>query len=396
MSFIPPDPSLTLNDFSNLIGGSPTEVSLPDGQTAWISPSPNEGTTIKILDDGTIVLEGPPGQQLGFFSPDTNLNIRIVGSSQGDVIVTGGNSTIEGADGADTIQITGEGNSYVLGGRDNDRITGGDGDDTLRGGKGDDYITGGEGDSNDLIFGDLGNDTLGGRGGNDTIYGGKGDDCIGGHEGDDVLLGDMGDDSVYGGVGNDTVRGGKDNDIVDGGEGSDLVLGDRGNDTVLGGAGNDTVHGGKGDDLVNGGEGDDILSGEIGDDTIILGWGNNLASGGEGADVFEISVSSVGQVNNIADLGIDTITDFTAFEDVIKLDDQIFMALSGPGGLLPSEFVTIANFDASNPATAGTANLVYDDATGSIYYISPGSQVNKIIELANRPNNLSADDFEII
>lgn len=399
MSFIPPDPSITVNDFSNLIAGSPATIVLPDGATAEVIPGPNENTKIDILDDGTVVIQGSPNQQLGFYAPGTNVNLNVSGSNQSDVIITGiGSSAIDGGEGDDTIQMAG-GNNYVLGGRGNDRIKGGEGDDTIHAGKGNDYVTGGErgpNGGNDLIFGELGDDTLGGRGGDDTIYGGKNDDCIGGHEGNDFLLGDRGNDSVYGGEGDDTIRGGKGNDIVHGGEDNDLLFGDRGSDTVRGGKGDDTIYGGKDDDSITGDAGDDILSGDKGNDTIVIGWGNNLASGGEGADVFEISVSSVGQVNNIADLGIDTITDFTAFEDVIKLDDQIFTALSGPGGLLPSQFVTIANFDASNPVTAGTANLVYDDTTGSIYYISPSTQVNKIIELANRPNNLSADDFEII
>ena len=76
-----------------------------------------------------------------------------------------------------------------------------------------------------------------------------------------------------------------------GGSGNDSLVGYQGNDTLIGGAGNDSLIGGAGKDTINGGKDNDTLT------------------GGDCADVFICAKST----------GKDTITDYTAGEDKIKI-----------------------------------------------------------------------------
>ena len=81
------------------------------------------------------------------------------------------------------------------------------------------------------------------------------------------------------------------NGRVNGGDGDDKLYGGTGKDTLFGGAGNDKLYGGDGDDTLYGQRGDDELTGGAGKDTFIYytGYGN------------------------------ETITDYTADDDKIKL-----------------------------------------------------------------------------
>jgi Ca2+-binding RTX toxin-like protein len=161
------------------------------------------------------------------------------------------------------------------------------------------------GAGDDTITGSFIADTLNAGAGNDLIEGGKGADRISGGDGNDTLYGDSAS-GIPGIVrdGNDTIFGGAGDDLIFGGDGDDSLFGGTGNDTIFGDAGNDTIFGGAGNDSIVGGAGDDVLQGGAGDDTL---------TGGEGADIFRI-------INDTLDgAGVDTITDFTKDEDVIKL-----------------------------------------------------------------------------
>jgi Ca2+-binding RTX toxin-like protein len=96
---------------------------------------------------------------------------------------------------------------------------------------------------------------------------------------------------INGTPGNDNVTGTSGNDIINGSEGDDVLTGLRGNDVLNGGDGNDILSGGKGSDNLNGGLGNDNLVGGGGNDVFVLGAG----------------------------LGVDTISDFTYFQDTIQL-----------------------------------------------------------------------------
>lgn len=95
---------------------------------------------------------------------------------------------------------------------------------------GDCYGTGGD----DSICGTKGDDTIYGYGGNDKICGGFGDDTLYGGDGNDILQGGWGEDSMYGDDGNDTLKGGQcDDPAIDGGAGaSDTCEGGQGADIL--------------------------------------------------------------------------------------------------------------------------------------------------------------------
>jgi hypothetical protein len=122
----------------------------------------------------------------------------------------------------------------------------------------------------------------------DTINGTALNDLIRGLRGDDTLTGLSGEDWIYGGRGND---------FINGNEGNDTLLGEKGNDTLVGEDGNDVLYGGTGSDTLIGGSGKDRF--------VIGRLGVYQTTGGR----------------TLADA--DVITDFTAGEDVIALDDGL-------------------------------------------------------------------------
>ncbi|MCB4458596.1 calcium-binding protein, partial [Leisingera sp. McT4-56] len=264
----------------------------------------------------------------------------------------------EGSDSADTIisRTTGDvnskgmihgrgGNDTITGGASFDFIMGGYGDDSVFGGKAYDLILGGYGNDHlfgegggDIIHGDYGNDRVFGNAGRDSLYGGLGDDSLFGGNGNDSLLGDgtiqgggssvtyghdrlaggAGNDTLQGGSGNDTLLGGDDQDKLKGDSGDDLLDGGRGGDRLFGGAGRDNMKGGAGHDRMSGGGGNDTMSGGTGDDTLMGGNGRDVLLGHKGDDLLaggahaDIFVFHQGHGN-------DTITDFTAGEDHIRI-----------------------------------------------------------------------------
>ncbi|NEX46588.1 Hint domain-containing protein [Pseudotabrizicola algicola] len=136
----------------------------------------------------------------------------------------------------------------------------------------------------DTLAGDDGADTLYGGAGNDVLSGGNDNDQLFGGLGNDIISGDAGADQIYAGDGQDTVNGGAGNDLVYLGDGND-VFGDwsvenSGNDTIYGEGGNDSIIAGAGNDLVYGGDGNDTLSGQTGQDTLF---------GDAGDDVFLVT-----------------------------------------------------------------------------------------------------------
>jgi Ca2+-binding RTX toxin-like protein len=210
-------------------------------------------------------------------------------------------------------------------------------------------------------------DILKGNDGENKIQGLRGDDLINGFEGDDNLLGGADDDTIYGGSGEDRVRGGS---------GYDTIFGEDGNDNLDGGTWSDSVFGGEGDDIVNGGADSDHLWGDAPD-----------GPGFIGNDTFAF--------NSPLD-SVDTIWDFSTFNDQIRLDLDIFSALHGTGPLLENEY---------QENTAGTADdatdrIIYDTDNGQLYYDADGSggvfTAQQFAQLANGNVPLGFEDFFIV
>ena len=122
---------------------------------------------------------------------------------------------------------------------------------------------------------------------------------------------------------------------------------------MLGGAGDDTIDGLTGDDVINGGAGRDTLYGAQGDDKLTGGLSDDFLTGGKGADWFIFATGP-----SLADF--DNIEDFKSGVDTIRLDAALFTGIGA--------FLTADEFHLGNEATTSEHSILYDSATGLIYW----------------------------
>ena len=138
------------------------------------------------------------------------------------------------------------------------------------------------------------------------------------------------------------------------------------------GTGDDIVRGMGGNDMLNGGGGNDTLDGGDGADRLYGTAGNDSLRGGGGADRFHFT-SALGAGN------VDRIEDFSAADDGIYLARYAFTALGAAGTLAGSAFRA--------GATAGDSGdrILYDAATGNLYYDPDGTGAAARIRFATVP-----------
>ncbi|MDY7020132.1 MAG: calcium-binding protein [Cyanobacteriota bacterium] len=198
-------------------------------------------------------------------------------------------------------------------------------------------LTGGS-SSDNLVNVDNADSTLIGNEGNDLVLNiGSGNNDLQGNDGDD-LIGNLGTGNsiLSGGVGDDMILNmGTGNNVLDGGNGDDTIVNaGTGSNTFAGGNGNDTLINFGGAAQLSGDNGSDILIGGNSNDTLVGGNSDDTLTGGGGADTFELSAEyslniswrNLGffRIPSISfdwtTSGIDTITDFDASEDIIKID----------------------------------------------------------------------------
>ena len=337
------------------------------------------------------------------------------------ITITGGANVINGTASADTINgtskrdvITGLAGRDVIFGLDgNDSIDGGADNDRLNGGNGNDFVDGGSG--TDTVLGADGNDTLVGGIGNDVIYAGSGDDYLDGSIGADRIYGEDGNDVLIGSTSANTLNGGTGVDTMTGGAGSDLYYVDSASDQVveLFGGGTDTVYttanfmlgnfvenlivegetavdavgnslnnrmtGNAAANVLTGLGGGDRLDGAAGNDVLIGGAGRDFLTGGAGADSFQFA--------EFGSTAYDSIVDFNAVEDTILLSGQTFGLALGA--------MDANAFNLGTGATTATQKIIYDQATGNLFYDSDGngSRGQQLIaNLAGAPT-LAFDDL---
>jgi serralysin len=204
---------------------------------------------------------------------------------------------------------------------------------------------------------------------------------------------------------------------LNGGGGADTMFGFGGNDVyVVDNAGDVIVEGpGGGGDIVyalasyalNGGAEVEMLSaidwsataaidltgnmlgqalyGNAGANVLDGGGGADTLTGFGGADRFQFTTALGGG-------NVDGITDFQHNVDRIALDDAVFTALGGPGALGAGAFVT--------GSQAGDADdrIIYDSATGQLFYDADGNGAGAAIQFATLSPGLTltASDFMVI
>ncbi|HWT13059.1 MAG TPA: M10 family metallopeptidase C-terminal domain-containing protein [Allosphingosinicella sp.] len=223
-----------------------------------------------------------------------------------------------------------------------------------------------------------GDDTLIGNDRHNVLYGGPGDDVIVGAAGSDTLNGGTGVDHMTGGTGHDTYMVNHSLDVV-------VELANQGTDTVqssrdytllphfekliltgtldISGRGNlqdNTVTGNSGNNFLNGGGGNDIIEGGAGDDVIYGSEGTDVLEGGAGRDRFTF--------NTVLGAGnVDEILDFSTADDTIYLARYTFTNVGNTTGLSASAFRN------GTAAADDTDRIVYDSATGRIFYDADGA-----------------------
>jgi len=338
------------------------------------------------------------------YSYDYNGVNTINGGTGNDIIDGGaGNDTLIGGAGTDTLTYaTATADIKINLGLATAQATGGSGSDTislfenLTGSNYNDNLTGNIGAN--VINGGVGNDIINGAAGNDTINGGTGNDNINGAAGNDKLIGGLGVDTLSYATATAavTVNLGVTAAQATGGSGTDTIsqfenlTGSKYHDTLTGNTGANTLNGGAGNDWMSGGAGNDILTGLTGNDTLIGGTGNDKLSGGTGGDHFIFNAALNATTNK------DTITDFVAVDDTIKLENAIFTKLTTAGNL------NAANFVASATGNAVDANdyVLYNTTSGVLSYDADGSGAGAAIAFAllgttSHPA-ITAADFVVI
>jgi Ca2+-binding RTX toxin-like protein len=375
-----------------------------------------------------------PATNTGIAAGDSFVGIEdLDGSNNADSLL--GNAVaniISGADGHDLLVGRGGADS-LYGGLGNDILLGGDGADRLVGGDGFDlaqYSGSAVGLTVDLLnaaantgeaVGDtfLGIEGLVGSSFNDVLRGDAAANILSGGDGNDLLVGRGGADSLFGGLGSDTMAGGAGADRYIGGGGADMVAywdatagvftdmwngalgtGDAAGDVMLyirdvaGTSFNDTIRatndanqvfGNAGADLLLGRGGDDTLNGGDGADRLFGQLGNDILTGGAGADFFYFT-EALGPTN------VDQITDFTAVDDTLLLENAIFTALTATGALAGTAFATGA------AATTAAHRVIYNSATGQLLYDADGNGAGAAVHFATLSTGLAvtAADFVVV
>jgi Ca2+-binding RTX toxin-like protein len=151
------------------------------------------------------------------------------------------------------------------------------------------------------------------------------------------------------------------------------------------GAGDDRVIGGDRNDFLVGGGGNDSLSGQAGNDKFIGGGGNDVLRGGTGNDTFIFNAALNSSTN------VDTIRDFGLGDDILHLDDAVFVGLAA-GALSPNAFALATS------AAEADDRIIYDQSTGNVFFDADGGardNATLFAKLGNKPA-LTASDFFFI
>ncbi|MDX0573809.1 hypothetical protein GOD68_26700 [Sinorhizobium medicae] len=326
-------------------------------------------------------------------------------------------------------------NDLLTGNNLSNTLTGGDGGDTLIGGAGADGLVGGLGtdtasyanalaavvaylssssaNTNDAagdvyssienVVGSNYSDRIAGNALANVIAGGGGNDAISGNDGNDILIGGAGADRIYGGNGTDTANYNAASAAVavnlvspstNTGEAAgdtfssiENISGSRFHDRLIGDNLPNLISGGNGDDNIGGAAGRDTLRGDAGNDFLNGGLDADVLSGGSGKDSFVFATL-------LSSANVDTLTDFVAVDDTIRLENGIFTKITSTGVISGTEFV--ANI--SGLAADQFDRIVYETDTGRLLYDADGSGSGAAVQFAKLTAGLglTAADFFVV
>jgi Ca2+-binding RTX toxin-like protein len=366
------------NSGDNLLVGNETLGSILEGQEGNDFMYGGAGDDALIGDAGNDYLDGRAGSN--YLAGGTGSDTYIVNSLNDEVVEQAG---------AGWDHVISYANDYTLADNVENLFLAGN-------------ATVGTGNSGDnfLVANQSLGSTLNGKEGNDYLFGGAGDDILNGDAGNDYLDGGAGNNFLAGGAGNDTyvVSSFGDKVVEAPGEGVDsviltqqlfdpdvhlhdieedrpYVLADNVENLYLGGNATQ-ASGNSGDNYLvanqilgsslSGGDGNDVIIGGAGDDGLVGNSGNDTLTGGAGSDLFAFASDGFpfpfdAPVGSFADMGVDTITDFTSGQDKLFLLSFTFQ------GLTLDNFV-FASVTSDQQAATSEANIVYNSTNGSLSY----------------------------
>jgi Ca2+-binding RTX toxin-like protein len=144
-------------------------------------------------------------------------------------------------------------------------------------------------------------------------------------------------------------------------------------------------------DVIKGGAGRDTLGGGLGNDTLFGGLGNDVLTGNTGKDVFAFTTKTNKKTN------VDKIADFSVKDDTIWLDTAVFTKIGKGSELAPGKLAK-AMFWAGKAAHDASDRIVYDKASGALYYDADGNGRAAQVKIATLKKGLAMTekDFFVI
>ena len=316
----------------------------------------------------------------------------------------------------------------------NDTLPGSDGNDILNGGGGSDRMEGKEG--NDVYFVDSALDRVIEQdgGGTDVVNTTVSYRLADASSVEQLLAGpSAGAIDLFGnGIAN-TLTGNDAANRLDGGGGADTLSGLLGDDTYLvddaldviieaAGQGSDSVEttvtyalaaaasieflraalpsavtnlnltGNAFDNTIFGNAGKNNLSGDLGSDKLYGNLGNDALTGGGGKDIFAFTTKLNKSTN------VDRVTDYSVADDTVWLENAIFKALGSSGSATNPAKLKAAAFFSGKSAHDANDRIIYDKASGALYYDSDGTGGSAQVKFAQLPKKLkmSASDFFVV
>ncbi|MDO7835024.1 hypothetical protein Q4610_08175 [Sphingobium sp. HBC34] len=381
----------------------------------------NGGADILNGGDGDDILDGGTGADIlrGGWGGDTYYIDNAGDRIEAEALAGGGLdrviSTISfslGGINVEEIELVGSANLNATGNGFDNRLIGNAGNNVLNGATGSDMMEGGLG--NDTYVVDIAGDVVveGLNAGTDlvrtalTVYmladnvenltaSGNATHDFTGNALDNILIGGALDDILNGAAGADRLEGGKGNDVyyVDnagdvvveaGGSGDDAIfssvsytlLGRYVETLTLTGSANINAVGNTQPNSLIGNSGNNVLRGGLGSDRL---------TGGAGSDIFGFDTTP-GTGN------VDRITDFSVADDTIRLSRSVFSAISATGPLAAGEFRL------SGSAADADDHILYNSATGGLFYDADGNGAGAAILFARLTTGLAltSADFLIV
>lgn len=378
----------------NLTGSSSDDMLWGDDAVAGNVIDGGDGDDVILPGSGADVIIGGAGRDTvdyrGFASVTVHLTLGTATLPDASTHSISGVENVIGTSGADT--LTGGATINVL--------TGGLGADSLNGAGiasyGDDYgavavnLMLGAGFGN-AAEGDTYSNINGVRGSrfNDVLIGSTTVDTLWGGDGDDLLIGAGGSDMLNGGAGVDTVSFADNPIIVTASletNRATWVLTNTGGlpgamdaatfvdiENLTGSSSPDKLTGNAGANRLEGGQSLDTLNGRLGNDTLV---------GGADQDNFVFDTAFSPQ-------NIDTILDWESI-DRIQIDNAV--------APLPGFALSSSAFVLGTAATTADHRIIYDAATGALYFDSDGTGANAAVQFAwvSPGSTITASNFLII